>query len=301
MSCDWGLMTLAKYDGRQRGARLIWLDLAATTLVGIVVAGCVLNELRPSASVQPTPCPSPQATSAPATQAVDPYRQFIYGGLPKTSLQLTLLKNKGYLVGYSEKHKDPAWVAYRLFKVENPQTHPRPSRFITDSRTQAKVKHDDYTGSGYDRGHMAPNYAIDVYHGKDGQRETFLMSNICPQKPKLNRRVWEHLERTEIRDYAVRFEDIWVIDGPIFDDQPEKLPAGGDVPSQFFNIIVDEENGRPRMLAFIIPQGVEGDEQLRMFLVSVDAIEKLTGLDFFTDLPKEEERKLEAAVPKEIW
>jgi hypothetical protein len=54
------------------------------------------------------------------------------------------------------------------------------------------------------------------------------MSNICPQKPKLNRHVWEQLESTEIRDYAVRFEEIWVIDGPLFDDQPEKLPAGVD-------------------------------------------------------------------------
>lgn len=54
------------------------------------------------------------------------------------------------------------------------------------------------------------------------------MSNICPQKPKLNRQVWELLESTEIRDYAVRFEEIWVTDGPIFDDQREKLPAGVD-------------------------------------------------------------------------
>jgi hypothetical protein len=52
------------------------------------------------------------------------------------------------------------------------------------------------------------------------------MSNICPKKPKPNRQVWEQMASTEIRDYAVRFEGIWVINGPIFDDQREKLPAG---------------------------------------------------------------------------
>ena len=76
---------------------------------------------------------------------------------------------------------------------------------------------------------------------------------------------------------------------------------GVEVPSKFFKIIVDEENGKPRMLAFVIPQGVVGNEQLRVFLVSVDAIEKQTGMDFFSDLDDQTEDKLEAAVPKEMW
>jgi DNA/RNA endonuclease G (NUC1) len=148
-----------------RPARPILVGLA---LAGVATGGCaVWRASQPTCA--PPPSQAAQPASAPATHAGDEYRPYIYGGLPKTSQHLTLLKNKGYLAGYSEKHKDPARVAYRLFKVDDPQTHPRLSRFIAGDRTQAKVAHGVYTSSGYDRGHMAPNYAIDVCYGEDAQ------------------------------------------------------------------------------------------------------------------------------------
>jgi endonuclease G len=203
-------------------------------------------------------------------------------------------------VGYEEARKNPGWVAYRLFKVENPETHPRLTRFTTDERTTAKVKHEDYARSGYDRGHMAPNHAIDICYGREAQLETFLMSNICPQKPKLNRGVWERLEETELTD-AGRLEEVWVIDGPIYDDSSATLASGVAVPARFFKILLDEEAGQPRMLAFIMPQEVKGDEQLTVFLVSVDLVEHLTGLDFFSDLEDTLEERLESQAPTEMW
>jgi len=74
---------------------------------------------------------------------------------------------------------------------------------------------------------MAPNHAIATRYGEQAQIETFFMSNICPQRPDPNRKVWKHLEATEADDYGNRFEEVWVIDGPIFPDGPsEKLPTG---------------------------------------------------------------------------
>ena len=269
-------------------------------LTFLAAGGCALWQVtKPAPEAAPPPVTTTSGQSPHASK--DVYRSCIYGGLPKTAQDLKLLQNKGYLVGYSEKHKDPAWVAYRLFKVEHPPTLPRPTKFSLDVRTLARVKTTDYTNTGYDRGHMAPNHAIATRYGEDAQLETFLLSNICPQKPNLNRKVWEHLEATEADDYANRFEEIWVIDGPIFNDPPEKLPAGVDVPRAFFKILVDEVAGRPRMLAFIMPQGVKGDEKPRAFLTSVQEIEKETGLDFFSDLPKEEEQKLEAETARDMW
>jgi len=206
------------------------------------------------------------------------------------------------MVGYSEEHKDPVWVAYRLVKVEHPPTLPRPSKFMVDERTDAKVKSSDYTGSGYDRGHMAPNHAIATRYGEEAQIETFLMSNICPQRPNLNRKVWEHLEATEADDYANRFEEIWVIDGPIFDEShAQKLPAGFDVPVAFYKILVDEVDGKPRMLAFIMPQTVKGDEPFKAFLTSVAKVEAMTHLDFFWELDPTLEKQLESETPKDTW
>ncbi|MCY2926107.1 MAG: DNA/RNA non-specific endonuclease [Planctomycetota bacterium] len=268
-----------------------WIPLSSLFLAGAIIGGCLLSQQASQPATQP----------APATRSIGAYSQYIFGGLPKTSQELKLLRNTGYIVGYSENHKDPAWVAYRLFKVADAPALPRPKVFSVDPRTDAKVKQADYVNSGFDRGHMAPNHAIATRYGEEAQLQTFLMSNICPQKPKLNRKVWEKLEAIEADDYANRFEEVWIIDGPIFDEQPDKLAAGVDVPKAFFKIIVDEVNGKPRMLGFIMPQGVKGDENPKMFLTSVKSIEDQTGLDFFTDLPKDEEDKLEAEVPQEMW
>ena len=159
------------------------------------------------------------ASSQPTSQSL---RGYTYAGLPKGA-EYKLLMNKGYIVGYSERHKDPVWAAYRLFRTDSPYQFRRPSRFAIDERTAARVSHNDYTNSGYDRGHMAPNSAIMSRYGREAQIETFLMSNVCPQQPNLNRGMWEELESREANDYADRFGQVWVIDGPIFDANPRRL------------------------------------------------------------------------------
>ena len=124
-----------------------------------------------------------------------------YAGLP-ASEATAIIENTGFTVGYSELHKTPVWVSYRLFRVDDPVSGERPSRFKVDERTEAKVKHDDYTNSGYDRGHIAPNYAISTRFGRVAQLQTFLMSNICPQLPRLNRQVWKRLEQRVAKTYV---------------------------------------------------------------------------------------------------
>lgn len=268
-------------------------------LILAVAGGCAVWQ----ATTAPTPLPS---TSAPAladhpTSQPDEWRFYVYGGLPRTSQPVTLLRNQGYLVGYCEVRRNPLWAAYRVFRVDKPVTHDRPRRFMTDARTQAKVSHDDYTNTGYDRGHQAPNYAINICYGQEAQRESFLMSNISPQKPSLNRRLWMSLEQKIARDYASRFEEVWVIVGPVFGDEIRKLPSGVHIPDAFFMILLDEEDGQPRMLAFIVPQGVAGNEPLERFLVSVNDVERQTGLDFFSELEDGPEERLESMKASHLW
>jgi len=148
---------------------------------------------------------------------------------------------------------------------------------------------------------MAPNYAIALCYGAQAQLETFLMSNILPQRPNLNRRVWEQLEQTEIKTYANRFKQLWVTDGPIFHGNVEKLTGGVAVPDACYKILVVEENNQPRTLAFIMPQNVSGAELPQQFLTSVAAVEKETGLNFFSALPKEIGAKMEAQTAKKMW
>ncbi len=148
---------------------------------------------------------------------------------------------------------------------------------------------------------MAPNYAIGTRYGQEAQRETFLMSNIVPQSPDLNRIWWRLLEEREANDFAVRLERVWVVTGPVFAGEVKKLHGGVDVPSAFYRIILDEENGQPRVLAFIAPQTVTGHEPLVQFLTSVREVERQTGLDFYPELPKEVQDRMESAKADRLW
>lgn len=268
----------AKNHGGLKGQKLVWRIAFLVLIVGSL-GGCLFAANPPD--VSSTLC---------------------YGGLPLGPVD-EILVNTGYAVGYSDTREDPLWVAYRVFAVSNPVSDPRPSYFKTDTRTTALVSYGDYTNSGYDRGHMAPNAAIDYCYGRDAQLETFYMSNVCPQSPTLNRGIWAKLEST-VRDWANTFGEVWVFTGPIFDDVIETLPSGVEIPDAFYKIVVDEDNGLPRVLSFVIPQNVQAGTQLTSWLTSVDEIERETGFDFFSDIPHftdEIEEAMECAVPKELW
>ena len=234
-------------------------------------------------------------------EATNRFKNLVYGGAPVTKHAVTILQNTPYYAAYSETRRNPLWVAYYLCAHKTQGRLPRPGGFITDFRTKSKVDQRVYTRTGYDRGHMCPNAAIASRYGKQGQIETFLMSNICPQKPELNRKTWERLERLE-EAYANKFNGIYVFTGPIFDEHIEILNKQVEIPDAFFKILVDEDKGKIRVLPFIVPQKVTGKEILNEFLTSVDEIEKQTGLDFFSVLDDEYESKLESYVPdKTMW
>ena len=181
------------------------------------------------------------ASPRPASEPDGPELR-IYGGLPNSAAYghpVIVLTNRGYLVGYCEAHRNPAWVSFSVRSITIGSTAKRPSKFLTDTRTANPVAHGDYTGTGYDRGHMAPNYAIGTRYGHEAQRETFLMSNITPQSPDLNRIWWRVLEEKEANDFAVRMERVWVMTGPVFAGEVKKLPSGVDIPTAFYRIVLD--------------------------------------------------------------
>ncbi len=99
----------------------------------------------------------------------------------------------------------------------------------------------------------------------------------------------------------MKLERVWVITGPVFDQRIERLASGVEIPDAFYRIILDEENGTPRVLAFIAPQTVTGSEPLAKFLVSVREIERQTGLDFYPELPKETQDRMEVLKAERLW
>ncbi len=226
-------------------------------------------------------------------------------GYPKSIRETSdfkILKNTGYWVGYSELRKNPLWSSYRLFRMDNPVSSERPRRFRVDDRTGARITHEDYTGTNYDRGHMAPNSGICTRFGKEAQRETFLMSNICPQCPGLNRETWQAFEKIETDFYSNEFGEVWVVTGPVFPKKPDTLPCGVAIPDRFYKIIVDEdEQGNLFMLGIIMSQCDRGERSISDFIATVDSIESVTGLDFFSELPDPLENRLECSFPDDTW
>ncbi len=256
-----------------------------------------------SKPVAPKPAPPAQGMGPGATRPAKDGQFIHYAGAPKSKadMPLEVLTNKAYMVGYSEKRRDPAWVSYRVFRVAPAKAPHRSDRFKVDSRTQSAVSSADFTKTGYDRGHMAPSRVIGLLYGAEAQEETFLMSNIVPQKPDLNRGTWRVLEEMECDKLAVNFEEIWVTTGPTFEDKVKTLLGGVAIPTSFYKIFIDEENGTPRAISFLIPQEVKGGENMQMFLTSVRQIEGLTGLDFNPQMNKALQEKVETAVPTGLW
>lgn len=232
----------------------------------------------------------------------------IYGGIPRENPLrarrfLQILRNRGYWVGYDEKLRNPAWVAYRLYDLDDEIGIPqRPDSFIPDHRTLARVRSEDYTGSGFDRGHLAPNFAIARCYGREAQEETFLMSNVVPQRHTLNAGIWKQLESREAVNYPARFREIWVITGPVFrNEMPRTLPSGIPIPDAFFKIFLDELNGKVRTTAFLFEQDDDGSGGLEKRLCSIKTIEHLTGLDFFPELHDEAQKQLENEPAARMW
>jgi endonuclease G len=229
----------------------------------------------------------------------------IFGGAPHALTagqrwSTHVLRNPGFTVGYSEWRRQPLWVAYRAASPRGRKLGARPRHFSADSRVLMKVTSQNYNNSGYQRGHLAPNYIIGKLYGAEAQRATFLMSNISPQRARLNELVWQRLEAAEADDVAPAAHDLWVVTGPLFAADAPSLRSGIAVPEAFFRIWVDAAPG-PRMLAFIVPQDVCGTEPLSTYLASVDEVERRAGLDFFGELEDALETGVEGAVAPESW
>ncbi|NPA72642.1 MAG: DNA/RNA non-specific endonuclease [Gammaproteobacteria bacterium] len=232
-----------------------------------------------------------------------------YMGLPKVESGIAtqgwshVLRNEAYLLEYSESLANPLWVTYKVTD-QHFKSGKRPSGFKADWRSIAGIHHKSYTHSGYDRGHMAPNYIIASRYGKSAQHETFLMTNITPQKPKLNQKSWQRLEELVANDFSKWNGDFWVVTGPIFSNTPKTIKGTKvAIPKAFYKILIKPSTPeRPaKALAFIFPQNANPRASLMQFVTTIDEVEKQTGIDFFSDLEDEFEESLESGKTPEAW
>lgn len=233
----------------------------------------------------------------PDKDATAPY------GEPADQRGLKHFVNKGYSVGYDDNLPSPRWSSYRVFPYKDVYLE-RPSSFKSDVRTSARVTTTEFVRSGYDRGHLSPNYAISVCYGEEAQKETFLLSNIVPQVHALNAGLWKDLEQRIVRRYVERYGTVWVQVGPVFTEPAAKKVGRIPVPYAFWMVVSEyEETTRGlRAIAYLIPhEETWRDRELTRYVVSIRKVETLTGLDFFPKLPKVIQDRLESTPAPRAW
>ena len=145
---------------------------------------------------------------------------------------------------------------------------------------------------------MAP--AADMKWDEQVMKESFYLSNICPQNPNLNGGVWKDLEE-QVRDLASAKGKIFVVCGPIVNDASTTIGANNVVvPQAFYKVLLQENNGEIHTIGFVY-ENVSGRKPMSTYAMSVDEVEKLTNIDFFPSLPDKIEKTVESKVDFSQW
>ena len=211
----------------------------------------------------------------------------------------SVVHHVNYSLSYKEAYEQAEWVAYTLKKEHLTYDDRERPYFLEDPYVKTKsADWRNYKRSGYDRGHLCP--AGDRRFSEFAYNETFYTSNIVPQRNDFNAGVWNRLEM-QTRYWAKKYGNVYVITGGVLKG---KMKTIGDedvsVPNQFYKILIDNNTGKTKMIAFLMPH-TESNKPLYEFVVSVDTIEKLTGIDFFPELNDAIENKLEASNSYKGW
>ncbi|GAA4887826.1 DNA/RNA non-specific endonuclease [Flaviramulus aquimarinus] len=216
-----------------------------------------------------------------------------------TSTTGQIIHHEGYSLSYNETHEQAEWVAYELKISHLSSTNHKRPYFDIDKTVKTGAAHwRNYKKSGYDRGHLCP--AGDRRYSKSAHDETFLTSNISPQEHQFNSGIWNTLEQ-KVRYWARKYDGVFVVTGGVLKGS---MKAIGDedvsVPNQFYKVLIDNNTGKTKVIAFLIPHQ-NSNKPLYEFVVSVDKIEALTGIDFFPELDDTIENKLEASSSYKGW
>ena len=206
---------------------------------------------------------------------------YSYSYLP-TSTTKQIVKHKYYTLSYSEKFEQAEWVAYKLKKEYLKNNDFKRPYFIEDPKVSTgSADWRNYKKSGYDKGHLCP--AGDMEFSEDAYNDTFYTSNISPQKHDFNSGIWNRLEQ-KTRYWAGKYNDIYIVTGGILKDSDKKIGTEKvAVPKYFYKIILAKAGKEHKAIAFLVPNE-NSDNSIYDFVVSIETLEKMTGIDFFPNL-----------------
>ena len=271
-------------------------------------------------------------TAALASGPGEKCKEFLLYGLPGATGEL--LCRTGFALAHDETTKTPVWVAQRMTPERLVNRVTRTDRFAADPDLPPgkRAELEDYRGSGYDRGHMAP--AADMRWSVQAMEESFYLSNMAPQVgPGMNRGVWAEIEST-IRRWVSQRGELFIFTGPIVAQanktaMPNKAsskavpkaqltatervsgaalenkapayigPNAVAVPTHFYKVVFDPV--RVEAIAFVVPNAPHANRKIDEFITSVRDIEARTGLDFLNRINPAVQALIEEAVAPALW
>lgn len=246
------------------GYRMIMMNLA----VAVLLSGCFRT-------------PTVVAQADPTVVGLE---------LPDYAETEDLVRHLGYTASYNHTTLCPDWVAWELTYEEAQGENDGQYSFSWDPAVAwPKASREDYSNSGWDKGHMAPR--ADMKWSCQALEESYYFTNICPQDHTMNSGTWRKIEELTRRQ-ANRYGRVWVVCGPVYDSQaaPETIGKGGvRVPSAFFKALaIGTPDGGFATVGFLVDNTPQTRAPQR-YAVSVDSVETVVGRNLFPSIPEEAE------------
>ena len=193
----------------------------------------------------------------------------------KEKRQEQVIKHEGYTVSYNSEYRIANWVAYEL------------------TATEAKSKKTERSNKFVPAG--------DMKWSSKAMRESFYLSNICPQKPKLNRGIWKDLEE-QCRLWALDNGSLLIVTGPVITGDMKRLGKNRvAIPKAFYKVLCYHTEKGYKGIGFLFENRDYKDNSLKSMAIPIDSVEKATGIDFFPSIPDDQENEMEAAVDWSRW
>jgi endonuclease G len=236
-------------------------------------------------------------------------------GYPAYSKNLEVIEHAGMVLGFDCDYKMASWVFHVLTPDVTSGNISRSNDFRSDEKSTCgsaqeadyflrKEKEDgtfDYDGFGFDRGHLAPS--ADFRWSANALSESYYYSNMTPQRPEFNRESWASLEGLLRKIVDQEKKQFYVITGPVLHEGLPVIERSVNklkIPEYHYKIIVDASIENPRGMAFLMPNK-KCEERLSSYVISIDSLEHLTGLDFFPTMSTELETTIEQTADFNAW
>lgn len=235
-------------------------------------------------------------------------------GLPETKPGEEVICHSAFCLVYDEGHEMAKWTAHIISReiingaVSRTNDFRVDSLIVTGSSEEVdyflKIEKDDgtfkYDGFGYDRGHLAPS--ADFRWSPVALSESYFYSNMTPQLPDFNRKIWADIENF-VREYVYENPntDVFVVTAPVLrDDLPKQTRSKNNVsiPEYHYKIAVDFETKKG--IAFLVSQN-ELNLPIESYVVSIDSIEKITGINYYPHLSAEDKDLIESRAEISKW